>query len=242
MKAMIFAAGLGSRLRPLTDKIPKALVKVNSVPLLEIQINKLIHYGFNQIIINVHHFSETIKTFINSKKFEAEIVISDETDELLDTGGGLLKASWFFSNGKPFLVCNSDIMSNINLHDFYKKHNDRDYIASLAVRDRITSRYFLFNDEDILCGWENIKTSERLITKEFSPLKNLAFSGIQILNPEIFDLIKQKGKFSITKAYIELSRENTIHGYRHDNDDWYDLGNIENLISANEYYKSRPLF
>lgn len=242
MKAMIFAAGLGTRLKPLTNQLPKALISVNSIPLLEIQINKLIHFGFEQIIINVHHFSNLVKDFIKEKKFDAEIVISDETDELLETGGGLLKASWFFNDGMPFLVCNSDILSNINLTDFYKNHCKNNCFASLAVRDRVTSRYFLFNNEYIMCGWENIKTSERIITRDIKDLHELAFSGIQILNTDIFSEIKERGKFSITKTYINLSKDKIIKGYRHDNDDWFDLGNIENLKSANEYYKNRLFF
>jgi NDP-sugar pyrophosphorylase family protein len=242
MKAMIFAAGLGTRLKPLTENIPKALVEVNSVPLLEIQINKLISYGFNQIIINVHHFSGKVIDFLKSKTFNADIVISDESVELLDTGGGLVKASWFFNDDKPFLVYNVDVISDIDLGRFYQNHINNKYLASLAVRDRQTSRYFLFNELNLLCGWKNTKSNEKIITQDSITSNRFAFSGIHIIDPKIFSLIKEKNKFSITNTYIELSKNNDIFGYRHDADIWFDLGNIENLKKANEFYKDRKLF
>lgn len=242
MKAMIFAAGLGTRLKPLTDTIPKALVEVNGMPLLEIQIRKLISFGFNKIIVNVHYFSKMVREFLDSRKYEAEIIISDETDELLDTGGGLFKASWFFDDRKPFLVQNVDVLSDIDLSAFYKKHIENNYLASLAVRNRETSRYFLFDQENFLSGWENTKTNENIITRSDTKLKRLAFSGINIIDPEIFELIDRKGKFSITNTYLELSENHKIYGYQHDADVWFDLGSIVNLNKANEFYKGRKLF
>jgi len=146
MKAMIFAAGKGTRLQPLTNDIPKALVKVNNITLLEIIINKLKHFGFNDIIINVHHFAEQIKDFLNkNNNFGIKITISDESSLLLETGGGLKKAAWFFDDNKPFLIHNVDILSDINLSELYDFHIQSQSLATLAVMHRITSRYFLFD-------------------------------------------------------------------------------------------------
>ncbi|MCD4745965.1 MAG: nucleotidyltransferase family protein [Bacteroidales bacterium] len=234
MKAMIFAAGLGTRLHPLTDNKPKALIKLNGVSLLEIIIKKLISAGFIEIIINVHHFAEQIIDFLKIKNnFGIKISISDESDILLDTGGALKKASRFFNDGKDFLVHNVDVLSDIDLNNFYNTHIKSEALTSVAVKSRHTSRYFLFNNRNMLCGWKNNKTNEiKIVRKGENKLNPLAFSGIHVINPKIFDLITEQGKFSIVDVYLRLASTHNIIGYIHNNSFWMDLGKKENLLEA----------
>jgi len=242
MKAMIFAAGLGTRLKPFTDHHPKALAEVNGITLLELAIRKLSSAGIIDIIINVHHFSEQIIDFLQQENnFGINIQISDESDQLLDTGGGLKKASWFFNDNKPFLVHNVDVFSDIDLDLLFHTHMQSCAIATLAVRHRSTQRYFLFNENNQLCGWQNIKTGEQKIAKgNPENLTQLAFSGIQILHPSIFSLITEEGKFSMTDVYIRLATYQNINGYRHDEGIWIDLGRPENLEEASSYLRINP--
>ena len=146
MKAMLFAAGLGTRLRPLTNDRPKALVEVNGVPLLQIVLKRLIEAGFTEIVVNVHHYADMVIDFLNKKEWAAKIHISDEREKILETGGGLKKAEHFFKNEKAFLVCNVDILTNMDLKLFFEKHLNSNAIATLAVRYRKTSRYLLFDE------------------------------------------------------------------------------------------------
>jgi len=231
MKAMIFAAGLGTRLRPITEKCPKALVEIGGYTLLELVIRKLKHFGFDEIIINVHHFANQIVDFLAAKhNFGIHIEISDETDLLLDTGGGLKKAAHFFADGKPFLVHNVDILSDINLLNLYNAHLQHNSLATLAVRKRDGSRFFLFNNELHLCGWANFATGEkRLCTTAENELFPLAFSGIHVVEPRIFDSISENGVFSIVDVYLRLANNNKIKAYSHDSSSWNDVGKTENL-------------
>lgn len=237
MKAMIFAAGLGTRLKPLTNSKPKALVEINGIPLLQIVISNLKKHGFNDIIINVHHFAGQIKEFLReNNNFNVNINISDESEKLLNTGGGLKKARHFFDD-KPFLVHNVDIISDLNLKDLYNYHLSKNAIATLAVRNRKTSRYFLFDKNMALCGWKNFKTNETKLTKTpASKLYSLAFSGIQVINPEIFSLIQQEGAFSITDVYINLANSHYIAAYIHDDTLWMDMGKPENIAEAEKIF------
>jgi NDP-sugar pyrophosphorylase family protein len=184
MKAMILAAGLGIRLRPLTDKMPKALIKVEGKTLLERALLHLKANGISQVIINVHHLAPQIIKYLDiNKNFGMKIAISDESDDLLDTGGGLDFASWFFDSQEPFVIRNVDVLSDLNLVKMLAFHRDGRALATLAVRNRETSRYFLFGKENnLLCGWENEKTGEKIIVRkeEQAPVK-LAFSGIHVL-------------------------------------------------------------
>jgi NDP-sugar pyrophosphorylase family protein len=173
-----------------------------------------------------------------NQNFGIEIQISDETDELLDTGGGLMKARHFFDDRNSFLVCNTDIISNIDLHAMRTHHMASGAIATLAVRQRQTSRYFLFDRTMTLSGWENRKTGEKIITRNNDNLNPFAFSGIQFIHPYFFELCNKSGKFSITKAWIELSENNLIKGYRHDNDYWFDLGTPEALATAEKFFNT----
>ncbi|MGA2822142.1 MAG: nucleotidyltransferase family protein [Bacteroidales bacterium] len=225
-KAMILAAGLGTRLRPITDTIPKALMKVDGRTLLEGAIRHLANYGVKEIIINVHHFADQIIQYLDrNSNFNLNITISDEKDQLLDTGGGLKKSSGFFHGREPFFVRNVDIISDLDLHSMMEYHIQSHSLATLAVRKRETSRYFLFNPGHRLCGWTNLKTGEKILSFESSGnLEMLAFSGIQILNPEIFTLITEEGKFSLTTLYLRLAKEHLVKGFMDRASIWRDVG------------------
>lgn len=234
MKAMIFAAGLGTRLRPITNHIPKALAPVNGLPMLEIVIQRLINYGFNEIIVNVHHFADKVIEFLDNKdRFGINLQISDERDELLDTGGGLKKASWFFDDGQPFLVHNVDTLTDIDLLDYYKYHQQNDALASLLVRHRPGSRYFLFDQSKRLCGWENVVTNEKIISrKQAAHLEQIAFSCLHVIDPKIFDLMEEEGCFSIIDVYLRLAKNHKIMGFLDDASYWLDIGTPEKLKRA----------
>jgi NDP-sugar pyrophosphorylase family protein len=239
MKAMIFAAGKGTRLQPLTNDTPKALIKVNGLPMLEHVIKKLIDTGVNEIIVNIHYLGDQIINFLQSKNnFGIHIELSDESDELLDTGGGLLKAANFFNQNESFILHNTDIISNIDLKKMIEFHKNHNALATLAVRNRHSSRYFLFNEAMELCGWKNTKTNEKVISKDVKSLKPYAFSGIHIINTNIFNHINQTGKFSLVDTYLELSKKELITGFNHTSDYWFDIGNTEKLETAERYFRS----
>lgn len=240
MKAMIFAAGRGERLKPLTDIKPKALVEVNGVPMLELIIKKLISNGISEIIINVHYLAHQLINFLEEKKhFGIRIEISDETDELLDTGGGLKKASWFFNDGQAFIIYNTDIISDIDLSDMYQYHKTHNPLATLAIRNRDSSRYFLFDQHEELCGWKNMKSEEEIIRKTSEQLFPYAFSGIHIVNPMIFNYMPEDQKFSIVNTYLDASETNIIKGYLHNQSYWFDIGTPEKLIKAEKFMEKR---
>lgn len=236
MQAMILAAGLGTRLKPLTDETPKALIEVNGRTLLEIAIRNLIENDFHKIVINVHHHSEKVKQFINSNTFAADIIISDETDLLLDTGGGIKNALRYFENS-PVLVHNVDIISNLDLNEFYNYHLSDDSLASLVVSKRVSSRYLLFNDENILCGWEDVKKNERIVVKESSTYQQLAFNGIHIINPELIKKFPDEKVFSVIKAYLNAAVEEEINAYLCNDIKWLDVGKIDSISKAEELIK-----
>ena len=239
MKAMILAAGLGTRLKPFTDSHPKALAEVNGKTILQRNIEYLQSFGFRNVIINVHHFADQIIQKVKENNgFGSIVYISDEREEVLETGGGLLKAKWFFENETaPFVVMNVDVLTDLNFQKMYEQHIATQALITLAVRERVTSRYLLFNDENLLCGWQNIKTGEKKISREADPLYQKAFSGIQILSPEIFSLIKQTGKFSLIDVYLSLSGAEKILAYDHSEDHFIDVGTTEKLLSAEKIFK-----
>jgi NDP-sugar pyrophosphorylase family protein len=241
MKALIFAAGLGTRLKPLTDEMPKALVPIAGKPLLEHVILKLKAAGFVEIIINVHHFPNQIINFLQSKNnFDIRIEISDESDLLLETGGGVRKAAWFFDDGKPFLVHNVDILSNVDLSALYHQHLRTHSLATLVVSARDTFRYLLFNDDLQLKGWINEKTGE---LKPFDLRKpelysKLAFSGIQVLSPEVFKMMDVfPPKFSIMDFYLNYMKTNVISAFVPQNYRMLDVGKINVLDEAEKFVK-----
>jgi N-acetyl-alpha-D-muramate 1-phosphate uridylyltransferase len=225
MKAMILAAGLGTRLKPFTDSHPKALYVVEGKTLLEHAVTHLRSAGVTEIIINVHHFADQIIDFIYlHDNFGLIISVSDETGELLDTGGGLKKASWFFKGCDCLIIRNVDIISDLDLKRMTASHLNSGALATLAVRDRITSRYFLFDERMNLCGWKNMKTGEQIIARESSFHRPFAFSGIQILDPALIPMISEVGKFSLTGLYLRLAATQTIAGYLEDGVVWKDMG------------------
>jgi mannose-1-phosphate guanylyltransferase len=227
-KAMILAAGLGTRLRPLTDKKPKALVEWEGVPLLERVILKLKSQGFSQIIINVHHHAEMIMEFVDSRaQFGIRIEFSHEKEELLDTGGGIAKASWFL-NDSSFLVYNVDVNSNIDADALYRAHLNHGAIATLAVKDRVTSRSLLMNREGILKGWRDNRSGKTILVEQGAEqLTPIAFSAIQVMDPEIFSLFPRQKKFPLMPFYLELAKTHPVYLYRHDRDSWVDMGKLE---------------
>jgi len=235
MKAMIFAAGLGTRLKPITDFIPKALVEINGEPILGYQIKRLASFGFTTIVVNVHHHAEKVKAFLASFKIPGvEVLISDESDLLLDTGGGLWRAADLLKGDEPFLVHNVDILSNINLGEVYQVHLQSDALASLVVSNRESSRRFLFNPDGILRGWENNKTGERkLPCAEKENLLPAAFSGIHVVNPSVFSIHHQQGAFSIVDVYLSLCAKHSIKSINPANSMILDIGTPQKLEEAN---------
>lgn len=234
MKAFILAAGLGTRLKPITDSKPKALVEINGIPLIELLIRKLINSGFNSIIINVHHFADQVVDFVKSKNsFGIEIQFSDERNLLLDTGGGLKNVRWFFNDDKPFLIHNVDALTDIDLFKMFNHHLKEKSIATLAVQKRISSRYFYFDEQATLCGWINEKSNEQKIVREsIGELKKFAFSGIQFAEPMIFDFMLSSKVFSLVDLYLSIASKQRITYFDHTDSLFLDLGKKENLIEA----------
>jgi NDP-sugar pyrophosphorylase family protein len=239
MKAFILAAGLGTRLKPFTEHAPKALVEVNGKLLLQRLIEKLKQDGCAEIVINVHHFAEQVIDFLNgNQNFGIHIQISDEREQLLDTGGALLKAQSFLENEPCFLVHNVDILSDISFSKFAEHHVKSGALATIAVRNRTTDRKFLFNESLQLKGWQNSKTNKNILLGTSSEtLTPLAFSGIHIINSDIFKHIKQSGKFSIVETYLDLAKTFDIRGFQHDDDMWLDVGKPEQLAQAQELFR-----
>jgi NDP-sugar pyrophosphorylase family protein len=240
MKAMILAAGEGTRLKPLTDKKPKALVEVKGKPLLEHTVNYLMHYGVNEIIINVHHLAGQIINFLESRKnFNIRIEISDETDKLLDTGGGLKKASWFFDDNSPFILATVDVITDLNLYKLFEFHKKSGALVTLAVKKRPSTREFLFDKDYNLCGWKSNLTGEVKMLAERDIIKHsIAFSGYHLINPSIFSLITEENAFPVTDLYLRLVKDHIIKGFAHDESFWMEFGRIENIEKAE---KSRLL-
>ncbi len=232
-KAMIFAAGLGTRLAPLTNDKPKALVEVGGKTMLHRTIETLLDAGVKEIVINVHHFAGYLKKTIENLNYTGVTFhISDESEMLLDTGGGLLKASGFLRGSAPFFVHNVDIISNINLQDMYQKHLEENAIATLAVSNRNSTRGFLWHDKR-LCGWQNIQTGSEIkcYSTPSTPVA-LAFSGVHVISPSIFPEITESGRFSINQVYLRLAFQHKIMAYQHDAQLWADLGTTEKIARA----------
>ena len=232
---MIFAAGLGTRLKPLTESKPKALVEVNNKPMLEWVILRLIKFDIKSIIINVHHFADQVIDFLRSREnFNIHIEISFEKS-LLDTGGGLKKAEWFFEGEKDFLVHNCDVLSDIDLEKFYLQHKTRNAAASLCVSKRKTSRYLLFNTEGHLCGWKSIRDNKTLWTAEaVNPVDELSFNGIHIISGKLLKKFKAAAKYPIIYEYLRLAKENRICAFNTSEYNWADLGRAENIESIHK--------
>ena len=244
---MILAAGIGSRLKPLTDNKPKALIEVNGIPMLEILIKRLIRFGFTKIIINVHHLANQIIDFLKvNDNFGIEILISDESNQLLDTGGAIFHARQLIGNDLPMLIHNVDVLTEIDYQEFYSFHIKSNALVSLAVQKRSTNRYFLFDKNNILCGWKNDKTGEtkqsRKITGQVVPM---AFSGIHIIGPGFFEKVLANNClpfddvcFSIIDVYLCLAARNKINAFDHTGTLFLDMGKHENLQKAARILKN----
>ena len=234
---MILAAGFGSRLKPFTENHPKALLPINGKTLLQRNVEYLHSFGINNIIVNVHHFAEQIITAIKeSNGWGCNVVVSDETTEVLETGGGLKKAAHFFKNTiEPFVLMNADILTDLDITAMKIHFDTNNVLATLAVTERQTSRYLLFDENNILCGWLNEKTGEQ---KGNTGVKK-AFSGIHIISPKIFELIKEEGKFSMIDIYLRLAAEGyRINCYDHSNGKLLDVGKPESVPIAEEIFKN----
>jgi NDP-sugar pyrophosphorylase family protein len=238
MKAMILAAGLGTRLRPLTDQRPKALVELNGRTMLEITLSRLRTFGVSEVIVNAFHFPQLIKDYlcINSN-FGINIEVMQEAS-LLDTGGGLKNAAHFFQqssdDAEPFIVHNVDVLSTIDLNRLIEVHKNNNALATLAVQDRKTSRYLLFDDELRLCGRRSGNNAAELVANK-QPSCELAFSGIHIISPRLLCMLTEEGAFSIVDSYLRLASEGEkIMAFRADEYYWRDLGRPESVAQATE--------
>jgi MurNAc alpha-1-phosphate uridylyltransferase len=237
MKAMIFSAGLGTRFKPWTDSHPKALALINGKSLLQRNVEYLRQHGIKDVIVNVHHFAGEIIDAVNKNNgWGSNVMISDETDEVLETGGGLIKAKDLFTPGENFLTINADILTDLNLKKMISYHLEHDPLVSLAVTDRATSRCFVFNENNLLCGWRNISSGEEKMMIPAKHYYNKAFSGVSIFKYDFFEHIQLKGKFSLVEAFLSLAPNHAILSYDHTGDTWVDVGRPESVAVA------EPLF
>ena len=229
---MIFAAGLGTRFKPWTDKHPKALAIVNGKSLLQRNIEYLQQYGITNVVVNVHHFADQITTALEKNKgWGSHITISDETEMVLETGGGLKKAAPLFTSD-TIVVINVDILTDLNLGDLIAFHQRHNPASTLAITNRITSRYFLFDENNTLCGWRNTKTGEEKIARTASEYIPKAFSGIHVISKKLLSLIQREGKFSIVDTYLELAPTHIIKGFDHSGSRFIDVGKPESVAQA----------
>lgn len=229
---MIFAAGLGTRLKPFTDHHPKALAEVNGKTLLEHTIRYLQKFGIEDVIVNVHHFAEQIEQAVQENDgFGSWVTISDERDAVLETGGGLKKAAWYFEGEQEFVVINVDVLTNLDLGKMMEAHQQSDAMATLAVMQRESSRQLLFDKSMLLCGWMNNKTGEQKISREVPDLTPFAFSGVQVLDRRILEM-PFEGKFSMIDVYLHFAKTEIITGFDHTGNVFIDVGKPESLEKA----------
>jgi NDP-sugar pyrophosphorylase family protein len=242
MKAMILAAGLGTRLQPLTLNRPKALLEVEGIPLLGLVLARLSRQGFNDIVVNAYHMADQIVSFLDeyqkrSTHARLTLAVSRETS-LLDTGGGLQNAASFFDDEQPFLVHNVDVLTDLDLNRLVEAHRSSKVLATLAVRKRETTRYFLFDEEDRLCGWQSLESNETRMARTANGTPTpLGFMGIQVLSPKIFEKLTAVPPFSLVEAYLQLaSAAESIAAFRADDSRWIDLGRKEHLEQASTLF------
>ena len=236
MKAMIFSAGLGTRFKPWTDSHPKALAVVNGKSLLQRNIEYLQQYGIKDVVVNVHHYADQlIETIIKTKGWGSKIAVSDEMDELLETGGGLLKAKEFFIPGEKFLTCNADILTDLDINKLLAFHTEKKALITFGVTKRKTSRYLLFDKSDRLCGWRNVRTGDDKISIPKTQYFEKAYSCVVVFEYEVFRLMEEKGftgKFSLIDVYLALAADHLILGYDHTGDRLVDVGKPESIAIA----------
>ncbi|MGA7753257.1 MAG: nucleotidyltransferase family protein [Candidatus Sulfotelmatobacter sp.] len=235
MRAMVLAAGLGTRLRPLTNDRPKALVEVAGRTLLEITLRRLASFGISDVIVNVHHYADMVVDYLKKNdNFSMCIEISRE-EVLLDTGGGLKKAAWFFLDGpnEPFILHNVDVISSIDLQYMTRVHEDGKALATLAMQDRETSRYLLFDDQNELCGRRAGRDGSTETVRAVAKTHPLAFSGVHVISPRFLSMMSEEGVFSIITSYLRLAgQREKILAFRADEYYWRDLGKPENISQA----------
>jgi len=237
---MILAAGLGTRLRPLTDHTPKALIKIGDRPLLESLIVKLVESGIQRIVINVHHHADQVRDFVTSLDLPgADLLLSDECDRLLDTGGAIKKASPLL-NKEPFLLHNVDVLSNIDLVQLAGQHLRSASLVTLAVTARDSSRYLLFDQHRQLAGWGNRRSGEKIVVRpqRSESLKAFAFSGIHVIDPKIFRFMPQESVFPILPFYLKLAATQKITCFDHSEGIFMDIGKPDALQRARQYFHS----
>ena len=232
-RAMIFAAGLGTRFKPWTDHHPKALAVVNSKSLLQRNIEYLREYGVKDVVVNVHHFADQVEQAIEiNKGWGSNVMISDERDLLLDTGGGLLKARRYFTPGQRSITCNADILTDLDINKLLAFHEEKKALISFGVTTRKSSRYLLFDEDDRLCGWRNTSTGEEKVKRGNDVLIPKAYSCVVVFEYDVFDLIPFTGKFSLIDVYLHLARDHRIMGYDHTGDRFVDVGRTESVARA----------
>lgn len=238
MNAMIFAAGLGTRFKPWTDSHPKALAVVNHKSLLQRNIEYLQQYNISNVVVNVHHFADQIIDAVNENKgWGSNIIISDERNEVLETGGGLLKAEILLKNDEPFITLNADILTDLSISNLLSFHKSNEALISFGITNRKSSRNFLFDEQNRLCGWVNNVTGEQKISIAKDNLKPMAYSCVAIFDPSVFQLIPQRGKFSLTETYLSMAAEHLIMGYEHSGDRFIDVGKPESVALAEDLFK-----
>jgi NDP-sugar pyrophosphorylase family protein len=235
-RAMIFCAGLGTRFKPWTDKHPKALALVNGKSLLQRNIEYLQSFGIFSVVINVHHFADQVEAAVAEHRgWGSDVLISDERAELLDTGGGLLKAKSFFEEGQPFLTCNADILTNLHIGKLIEFHDQHQPLISFGITERKSSRSLLMDNQHRLCGWRNNTTGEEKIVLPHQPLQPFAYSCVALFDYSVFNLMQGYGlgkKFSLTDLYLALAPDYPVLGYEHSKDHVVDVGKPESVALA----------
>ena len=240
MQAMIFCAGLGTRFKPWTDQHPKALALVNGRSLLQRNVEYLQQYGIRDVVINVHHFPEQIReAVLDAGGWGSTIEISDESGQVLETGGGLLMARQLLDQTQDFLTINADILTDLDLASFLEHHRKSDSLVSLAVSERSSSRCFVFDQDMRLNGWRNLQTGEERMPvsgTSAAGLQNLAYSGIALFRPAFFDLVPQRGKFSLVDSFLSLAAAHRITGFLHSPERWVDVGRPASVPVAEQLF------
>jgi MurNAc alpha-1-phosphate uridylyltransferase len=236
MKAMILAAGLGTRFKPWTDRHPKALAKINGKSLLQRNVEYLQRAGIYEVVLNVHHFADQIRQAVSDNKaWGSRITISDETDAVLETGGGLMKARSLLEGG-VFVLINVDVLTSLDLRAMIAFHQQLMPLATLATTNRTSGRYFLFDHLDTLCGWRNVKTGEEKLIRTAAELQQKAFSGVHVIDSRMFSLVQQSGKFSMVDVYLSLAAESVIKSFDHSDTSFVDVGKPESVPVAERLF------
>jgi N-acetyl-alpha-D-muramate 1-phosphate uridylyltransferase len=232
-QAIIFSAGPGPGLKPWTDQHPKALTPINGKSLLQRNIEYLQGYGIHDVIVNVHHCADQVtEAVLNSGGWGSQVTLSDESGALLRTGGGLKKAAWFFKETAPFVVMNVDVLTDLDLNNMLSFHEAQGSQATMGVTKRLTSRNFLFNEQDLLCGWINTQSGEQRMCRADHPLIPKSYSCVNIFQPAVLEMVSKEGSFSIIDLYLEVAKHALVIGYDHTGDQLVDIGSIENIQKA----------